>query len=276
MSTMQYKENDYIELKINETLCHFPHGTTLDDIRKSVYPRAQVYIVNGQITEPEYCVKENDIIELCEKGCPPPENVFRTLYAARHGREMEQKLFNAHIGIAGAGGIGAYTARALARAGCGHITLVDKDIVTPSNLHRQSYECADIGEYKVHALASILKRINPYSAIDAHVATLTLDNAASFFSETDICIEALDNAAVKKEFIETILCTTTRPIVIGVSGVGGIACTKDIAMREINSRFYIVGDETSDVADAGSLFATRVGTAAFMMAHLAVRIICGV
>ncbi|MBQ1330010.1 MAG: ThiF family adenylyltransferase, partial [Mogibacterium sp.] len=53
------------------------------------------------------------------------------------GREGLAKLREARVLILGVGGVGSYAAEAIARAGVGHITLMDGDTVQPSNLNRQ-------------------------------------------------------------------------------------------------------------------------------------------
>lgn len=52
-------------------------------------------------------------------------------------KEQMNRLENAHVMLLGLGGVGSYAAEALARAGIGHLTLVDNDTVAPSNLNRQ-------------------------------------------------------------------------------------------------------------------------------------------
>ena len=64
------------------------------------------------------------------------ENPFIRLQMAL-GEEALEKLRNSHVAVFGIGGVGSYTAEALARAGVGAITLVDNDTVGVSNLNRQ-------------------------------------------------------------------------------------------------------------------------------------------
>ena len=53
------------------------------------------------------------------------------------GKDNVEKLKNSHVAIFGLGGVGSYTAEALARSGIGHLTLVDKDTVDVTNINRQ-------------------------------------------------------------------------------------------------------------------------------------------
>ena len=83
------------------------------------------------------------------------ENPFIRLQMAL-GEDALEKLKNSHVAVFGIGGVGSYTAEALARAGVGAITLVDNDTVGVSNLNRQL--CAlhsTLGRFKAEAMAEI-------------------------------------------------------------------------------------------------------------------------
>ena len=53
------------------------------------------------------------------------------------GREAQERLARAHVILFGLGGVGSYTAECLARSGIGELTIVDNDVVSPSNRNRQ-------------------------------------------------------------------------------------------------------------------------------------------
>src|SRR6266446_5748609 len=53
------------------------------------------------------------------------------------GEEGQQKLLDSHVAIVGCGALGSFQAAALARAGLGRLTVVDRDLIEPSNLQRQ-------------------------------------------------------------------------------------------------------------------------------------------
>lgn len=258
---------------INEEKHTCAAGTRVQELCASLMPRANVFVANGAPVTSSYIISDGDIIEVFVKGEVPPQDVFARMYAARHGAHLVTQLHNARVGIAGLGGIGAYTTRALARAGCGTLVLADRDIVTPSNLHRQAYDTQHIGMPKAHALTEAITAINPYVTAIPHVVTLTPDTIPEIFSDVDICIEALDVAETKTMLIETVLCALPHVTVIGVSGVAGIAPTDILRVRRINARFYLIGDETHDARHEESLVATRVGCAANMIAHCALRLI---
>ena len=75
-----------------------------------------------------------------------------------HDPEIARKLKEASVGIAGAGGLGSNIAMALARAGVGHLLIVDFDKVEESNLNRQYYFRDQIGEFKVEAIRENIEK----------------------------------------------------------------------------------------------------------------------
>ncbi|NLF43716.1 MAG: tRNA threonylcarbamoyladenosine dehydratase, partial [Bacteroidales bacterium] len=78
------------------------------------------------------------------------------------GKDKTEKLHNAHILVAGLGGVGAYAAEMLVRAGIGKITIVDSDVVNPSNLNRQLLALkSTLGQPKSEIMKARLLEINP-------------------------------------------------------------------------------------------------------------------
>lgn len=101
------------------------------------------------------------------------------------GDRAMDTLKNAHVAVFGIGGVGSYTAEALARAGVGRITLVDNDTVGVSNINRQL--CAlhsTIGQYKAQVMAERIRDINPACQVRAICELYTEENKARFF-DTD-------------------------------------------------------------------------------------------
>ena len=81
------------------------------------------------------------------------------------GDEAMQVLAASHVAVFGVGGVGSFTAEALARAGVGAITLVDHDTVSLTNLNRQLVALhSTIGMRKTDVMASRILDINPPAA----------------------------------------------------------------------------------------------------------------
>lgn len=108
--------------------------------------------------------------------------------------EAQSKLSNAHVLIVGAGGLGSPVASLLAGAGVGHITLVDADTVSLSNLHRQTlYTENDIDQSKVKAAKQRLQAINSEITIEAVCEHVSVANARALLDNKTLVIDAADS-----------------------------------------------------------------------------------
>ena len=191
----------------------------------------------------------------------------------RQGEEIQKKFAGASIAICGLGGLGSNIAVSLARAGIGKLLLVDFDNVDIANLHRQQYKANQIGKYKTEALLENLKEIAPYMDIEIHTAYVTEENAAHLLQGADIICEAFDNAECKAMLTNIVLETMPDKYFVAASGMAGMGSANSIQTRKITEKFFLCGDETSDVAEAGSLVAPRVMLCAAHQAHTVLRIL---
>lgn len=203
---------------------------------------------------------------------PTKDEWYRAL-VARQGADFQKKCAAATVAVCGLGGLGSNIAISLARAGIGTLILIDDDRVDITNLHRQQYKAAQIGEYKADALAAILQEIAPYVALETHVVRVTADNAAALLGRAGIVCEAFDNAACKAMLANTVLADMPDKYLVAASGMAGLGSANDIKTRKITDRFYLCGDAVSDVAEAGSLVSSRVMLCAAHQAHTVLRIV---
>src|SRR5271166_5825404 len=82
--------------------------------------------------------------------------------ARLYGAEAARRLCGARVAVIGIGGVGSWTAEALARCAVGRLTLIDLDHVAPSNANRQIHALGDeFGRAKVAAMADRIRAINP-------------------------------------------------------------------------------------------------------------------
>ena len=112
------------------------------------------------------------------------------------GEAGQEKLLSRHAVIAGCGALGSFHAAALARAGVGRLTLVDRDYVEPSNLHRQwLFEESDAAEALPKAVAAERRigRINSSIRARGLVADLTPANVAELLGDADVILDGTDN-----------------------------------------------------------------------------------
>jgi len=93
------------------------------------------------------------------------------------GEEAVQKLQEAHVVVVGLGGVGAYTAEMLVRAGIGHLTIIDADTVSETNKNRQLLALdSTLGQEKTAVMSRRLLDINPALSLTAHTVFLNADN----------------------------------------------------------------------------------------------------
>ena len=203
---------------------------------------------------------------------PTKEEWNKALYE-RHGEDVQKKFSAATIALCGLGGLGSNIAISLARAGIGKLILIDFDKVDITNLHRQQYKANQIGMDKTDALSENLKEIAPYIGIESQTVRITEDNAVELLKDDDIICEAFDNAECKAMLTNLILETMPNKFLVAASGMAGFGSANSIRTRKITSRFYLCGDEESDVQSEGSLVASRVMLCAAHQAHTILRIL---
>ena len=191
----------------------------------------------------------------------------------RHGEELQKSFSTATVAVCGLGGLGSNITIHLARAGIGKLMLIDFDRVDITNLHRQQYKASQIGMYKTEALAKNLREINPYIELEAHTERITEDNAANLLQGADIICEAFDDAECKAMLTNTVLSELPDKYLVAASGMAGMGSVNIIKTRKITSRFYLSGDEASDVSDGIGIVAPRVALCAAHQAHTVLRII---
>ena len=110
------------------------------------------------------------------------------------GDEGQEKLKDAHIFIAGAGGLGSPISIYLAVAGVGHITIVDMDVVDQSNLNRQILHFdRDIGRKKTASAEEKLREINPDIIVTAIDQKIDESNADRMIGDASGIVDAMDN-----------------------------------------------------------------------------------
>ena len=203
----------------------------------------------------------------------PTKEEWNNALEERHGKELQQAFSTATVAICGLGGLGSNIAISLARAGLGKLILIDFDRVDITNLHRQQYKATQIGMYKTDALAENLKEIAPYVLLELHTERITEDNAITLLKGADIICEAFDDAECKAMLTNTILSELPDKYFVAASGMAGMGTTNSIKTRRITSRFYLCGDETSEVSDGIGLVAPRAALCAAHQAHTVLRIL---
>ena len=203
----------------------------------------------------------------------PTKEEWNKALEERHGKELHRAFSSATVAICGLGGLGSNIAIALVRAGVGKLILIDFDRVDITNLHRQQYKISQIGMHKTDALTVNLREIAPYIELEVHTERITEDNVITLLQDADIICEAFDDAECKAMLTNTVLSEMPDKYLVAASGMAGMGVTNSIRTRRITSRFYLCGDETSEVSDGIGLVAPRVALCAAHEAHTVLRII---
>lgn len=203
----------------------------------------------------------------------PTKEEWNKALCERHGEDVQKKFSSATVAICGLGGLGSNIAISLARAGIGKLILIDFDRVDITNLHRQQYKANQIGMNKTDALRDNLLEIAPYVTLETHTIRVTEENAAHLLQGADIICEAFDNAECKALLTNLVLETMPDKYLVAASGMAGMGSANAIKTRKVMSRFYLCGDERSDVQSEGSLVSSRVMLCAAHQAHTVLRIL---
>ena len=203
----------------------------------------------------------------------PTKEEWNKALEDRHGKELQQRFSSATVAICGLGGLGSNIAIALARVGIGRLILCDFDRVDITNLHRQQYKATQIGMYKTEALIVNLREIAPYIELETHTERITEENTLTLLRGADIICEAFDNAEAKAMLTEIVLTEMRDKYLVAASGMAGLYDANRIKTRKVTSKFYLCGDEESDVAEGIGLVSPRVMICAAHQAHTVLRIL---
>lgn len=120
------------------------------------------------------------------------------------GKEGLKRLSQATVAVFGIGGVGSYTAEALARSGVGGFSLFDDDKVCLTNINRQLIAThKTIGKYKVDVMKDRILDINPKAKVETNQCFYSAENADEYdLSAYSYIVDAIDTVSAKLELIE--------------------------------------------------------------------------
>jgi molybdopterin-synthase adenylyltransferase len=126
------------------------------------------------------------------------ERYARQIVLRGVGGPGQNRLKAARVMAIGAGGLGSPLLQYLAGAGVGRIGVVDDDIVSLSNLHRQIlHGTPDVGRLKVDSAQEALGRLNPHVRVEKIVTRLDAANARALVAGWDLVVDGSDNFATR-------------------------------------------------------------------------------
>lgn len=118
-----------------------------------------------------------------------------------------ERLRNASVLVFGVGGVGSHCIEALARSGVGHLTIVDNDVVSVTNINRQSIALhSTVGRYKTEAMKEKIRDIDPEITVNTYETFILSDNVAQVMTGyEDYIIDAVDTVTAKLSIVQTAL-----------------------------------------------------------------------
>lgn len=194
------------------------------------------------------------------------------------GKDADARLRGKRVAIIGLGATGSVLATWMARAGVGQLTLIDRDVVELTNLHRQIlYTERDLGIPKAQAAASHLEEVNSRLYLNPLVTDLTSGNAREILAHYDLILDGTDNFEARFLINDVSILTGTPWIYTGAIGAEGlvwpIAPPETPCLRCLIEQPPTSGDV--DTCDSAGVLGPGVGVAASWAAMEALKILSG-
>ena len=181
--------------------------------------------------------------------------------------QIKKFLADKTVGIAGAGGLGSNVATSLARCGIGKLVIADYDIVSEDSLNRQYFFFDQIGLKKVHALKHILEQINPETNVETHDIKLTEEKVIELFNACDVIVEAVGDARIKQQLVESTLVKLPEKYLVIASGLAGYGNNNRFTTEQYD-KLWVCGDQIAEVNELNPPLAPGVGIVANMQANI--------
>ena len=155
------------------------------------------------------------------------------------GEQMLDSLAAKKVMVVGLGGVGAYAAEMLCRAGIGNMILIDSDTVGQTNLNRQLIALnSTIGKLKTDVLAERLKDINPkvnLTVVPEYVEEENLEAIFAQAGELDYVVDAIDTLAPKISLIK--YCVEHKIPHVSAMGAGAKLDATKIRIADISKSY---------------------------------------
>lgn len=154
------------------------------------------------------------------------------------GSDKIKLLQQAHVLIAGIGGVGGYAAEQLCRAGIGKLTLVDSDTVHTSNRNRQLMAFVSTeGQLKVNVMAERLKEVNPDIQLELNPIFLNEDNIPDLLQQSyDFVVDAIDTLTPKVLLLKEAVKNNMQ--IVSSMGSGGKTDLSKIQVSDISESHH--------------------------------------
>ena len=153
------------------------------------------------------------------------------------GKEKLSKLIQAHVLIVGMGGVGSFAAEFICRSGVGEMTIIDGDIVDPSNRNRQLPALAtNHGQSKADIMGERLMQINPELKLHIIKEFIQPDKVDDLLhGHLDYVVDAIDSVTPKLTFIKAAYAKGLR--LVSAMGAGGKMDPTKVEVADISKTY---------------------------------------
>ena len=147
-----------------------------------------------------------------------------------YGMTAAQRLRQAHVVVVGIGGVGSWSAEALARSGIARLTLIDMDHIAESNVNRQIHALSStLGQAKIEAMRERIALIHPACRVDVIDDFVSPDNWPGLLSERpDAVIDACDQVRAKQAMAAWAMREIIPHVCVGAAGGKRLAHQVDV------------------------------------------------
>lgn len=155
------------------------------------------------------------------------------------GTEAQEKLKKSSVLIVGLGGVGGMACEAICRAGVGKMTIIDRDVITETNINRQIIALTStLGQSKAEVLAARLKDINPELQLRVISNWLDKSNMTQILlgEKFDYVVDAIDTLSPKVYLLKT--CVENGIKVVSAMGAGGKTDPTKVKIDDISKTSY--------------------------------------
>lgn len=154
------------------------------------------------------------------------------------GEERMERLRKCKVVVVGLGGVGAYAAEMLARAGVGSLVILDSDVISPTNKNRQLLALeSTMGRYKSDLMKQRLKDINPSLEVVPIREYLTEENVSELLSpfKPDYIVDAIDTLSPKISLIKYAVKNGIR--LVSSMGAGAKSDATKVTIKDISKSY---------------------------------------
>lgn len=150
------------------------------------------------------------------------------------GKEAMEKLKSSKVAVFGIGGVGSYVVEALARSGIGELILIDKDVVSETNINRQIIATTKtIGMNKVEVAKQRILEINPDAKVEIYKEFYSKENSSNILNNSiSYVVDAIDTVTAKITLIEE--CKKINIPIISCMGTGNKLDASKFEITDIN------------------------------------------